>query len=450
MRSGRRAAARTGAGPRGGARPARRTLPRRGRLPAAVLALALLAGTAGCSDGGERRPALRTDTLPAGRQLAPGVGYQEFTAQGTGGPVRAHLLRVAPDARARLTAEHGRTLAGAQTVRDVARRTHALAAVNASYFDIRGGKGFAGYPGDPIGLYAEQGRVLSESRNDAAALLLGSRDGRTTARITAVASYGRIGAADGATRALDGVDRVAGRLRPCGGPDGERRVEDGRPLTRDVRSGLCEDPDEIVEFTQEWGTTLPEDRSGDAVAAVFAADGTVRGLRSPATGSVPRGMRVLYGIGAGADWLRSHARPGSRVDATTILRDPDGEPVPGPVDSAVGGGARLLKDGELALGERELTRQDRPARTVVGVTRDGTVLLLVLDGREPGVSTGATLAEAGELLRSLGAVDGLNLDGGGSSTMVVDGELRNRPREAKGDPVSERQVATVLAVLPEP
>ncbi|MET8506456.1 phosphodiester glycosidase family protein [Streptomyces sp. NPDC004787] len=426
-----------------------RRAPHSGRLPAAVLALAVLGGAAGCSEGAPRPAPLKTAPLPAGERLAPGVVYQEFTARGPAGPVRAHLVRIAPDARARLATAHGRTLAAAGTVRDAARRAGALAAVNASYFDIRGGKGFAGYPGDPTGLYVERGTVLSESRNDAAALLLGTEDGRPTARIARVATAGRLTADDGASRELDGVDRVAGRLRPCGGPDAERRVAAGRPLTRDARSGLCEDPDEIVEFTPEWGTGLPDGADG-SVATVLAADGTVRGLREPATGSMPRGSRVLYGIGAGADWLRAHARPGSRVTASTTLRDLDGAPVPGRVESAVGGGARLLKGGELALGERDLGRPDRPARTVVGITGDGSVLLLVLDGRDPGVSAGATLAEAAELLRSLGAVDGLNLDGGGSSTMVVGGALRNRPRESKGDPVSEREVATVLAVVPEP
>ncbi|MFI8965456.1 phosphodiester glycosidase family protein [Streptomyces sp. NPDC053493] len=438
-----------------------------GRLPAALLALALLAGTAACSGSGSgpgaHEPALTAPALPAGQRLAAGVVYQEFTAQGPAGPVRGHLVRIAPDAPVRLTGVHGRGLAEGQTVRDVARRGHALAAVNASYFDIRGGKGFAGYPGDPTGLYVEHGRVLSESRNDGAALLLGRRGDRLTARIAEVSTTGRIvasgparaggsGPAAPAERVLDGVDRVAGRLRPCGGPDAERRIEDGRPLTRDARTGLCQDPDEIVQFTPEWGADTPGGPRGgdsDGVEALLAADGTVRALRSPAGGPVPPGGSVLQGIGAGAGWLRAHARPGTRVTTTTTMTDPDGGPLPGgPVDSAVGGGARLLKGGELALNERDLARTERPARTVAGVTADGGVLLLVLDGREPGVSTGATLAEAAGLLRSLGAVDGLNLDGGGSSTMVVAGALRNRPRESTGDPVSERRVATALAVLP--
>lgn len=59
-----------------------------------------------------------------------------------------------------------------------------------------------------------------------------------------------------------------------------------------------------------------------------------------------------------------------------------------------------------------------------------------------------TLKEAAELMRSLGARDAMNLDGGGSTTMVVNGRLRNRPRGAAGAPVRERPVANALVVLP--
>ncbi|MFE1228052.1 phosphodiester glycosidase family protein [Streptomyces sp. NPDC058745] len=415
-----------------------------GRLPGPLLALMLLATTAACTTTDEPRPGVQAPTLPQARQLAPGVGYQEFTADGPTGPVRGHLLRIAPDAPVRLTGLYGRQLAEPQTVRDAAGRARALAAINASYFDIRGGRGFAGYPGDPSGLYVQDGRVLSESRNDAAALLIDHADGRTTARIAAVRTTGRI-TTDGAGRPLDGVNRVAGRLRPC--PGAGRHTADHTPLTRDARTGLCKDPDEIVEFTADWGPTTP-DGGRDTAEALLDAQGTVRELRSPAGGPLTTGGRTLYGIGDGAHWLRTHARPGTRVNAATTLSTPNGEPLPGTADTAIGGGARLLEDGRTLPAAPSSAKTDRPPRTVAGVTADGTVLLLVLDGREPGVSTGATLKETADLLRSLGAVDGLNLDGGGSSTMVVGDELVNSPRESTGDPVSERKVATALAILP--
>ena len=79
-------------------------------------------------------------------------------------------------------------------------------------------------------------------------------------------------------------------------------------------------------------------------------------------------------------------------------------------------------------------------RTGAGLSANGcTLFLLVIDGRQPGFSEGARTHELGELLRQLGAADGINLDGGGTSTMVLsdggDGrfEVVNRPIHA-GEP----------------
>lgn len=61
----------------------------------------------------------------------------------------------------------------------------------------------------------------------------------------------------------------------------------------------------------------------------------------------------------------------------------------------------------------------RHPRTAIGLTEDGELLLLVVDGRQPGRSVGMTYAELGKTLVELGAAAGINLDGGGSSTMVL-------------------------------
>jgi hypothetical protein len=91
-------------------------------------------------------------------------------------------------------------------------------------------------------------------------------------------------------------------------------------------------------------------------------------------------------------------------------------------------------------------------RTAAGIARVGTsqrLLLAVIDGRQPGYSIGMTLRQTAELLQSLGATRAINLDGGGSSAMVVrdrrTGALRVRNRPS--DPTGERPVGNALAVL---
>ena len=86
----------------------------------------------------------------------------------------------------------------------------------------------------------------------------------------------------------------------------------------------------------------------------------------------------------------------------------------------------------------------RQPRTLAGVRADGRLLLVTIDGRRPGWSAGVTLAEAARVMRSLGAREALNLDGGGSTAMAVRGRVVSRP----SDPAGERPVSDALVVLP--
>jgi exopolysaccharide biosynthesis protein len=68
--------------------------------------------------------------------------------------------------------------------------------------------------------------------------------------------------------------------------------------------------------------------------------------------------------------------------------------------------------------------------------------MITVDGRQPGVSVGMNLQELGEYLLSLGAIDAMNLDGGGSTTMFVDGNVVNTPSDKEG----ERKVSDAIVV----
>ena len=75
----------------------------------------------------------------------------------------------------------------------------------------------------------------------------------------------------------------------------------------------------------------------------------------------------------------------------------------------------------------------RQPRTMAGITAAGKLILATVDGRQPGVSEGLTLAEEADFMRGLGAVDAMNLDGGGSTAMVVNGTLVSHPSDATGE-----------------
>ena len=113
------------------------------------------------------------------------------------------------------------------------------------------------------------------------------------------------------------------------------------------------------------------------------------------------------------------------------------------VFDVVGGAPLLVKDGKLT-GQCNSACGRQP-RTAVGVTADGRILLVVIDGRQTRWSLGPTMNELARIMRDLGAVDALNLDGGGSSSMVVEGEVVNRPSDGH-----ERSIANAIVILPGP
>jgi hypothetical protein len=119
--------------------------------------------------------------------------------------------------------------------------------------------------------------------------------------------------------------------------------------------------------------------------------------------------------------------------------------------TAVGGGPVLIHDGKMRITDREeqlfpdATRDgEHLPRTAMGYTRDGRLIVLVIQGRTPGVAAGATLHDEAQLLLDLGCYEALNLDGGGSSCMLVNGKETIRPSDEEG----QRPVPAVFLIKP--
>jgi hypothetical protein len=148
--------------------------------------------------------------------------------------------------------------------------------------------------------------------------------------------------------------------------------------------------------------------------------------------AIPRDGYVLSGAGAGAEWLRAHARPGTRISLDLDLTSSSCTPT-----HITGGGPRLVRAGRVEVGSEAFAHERvRHPRTAVAVTKGGLLLFVTLDGRQAS-SAGMTLRELAELLIELGAEEALNLDGGGSTTMVVRDTVRNSPSDGPERGVSD-------------
>lgn len=131
-------------------------------------------------------------------------------------------------------------------------------------------------------------------------------------------------------------------------------------------------------------------------------------------------------------------QPGERLDTShrTLWEHRD----------ILGAGPVLMRDGEVFIPVNEevffgTSIPDVHPRTAAGITPEGDVILLVVDGRQL-ISRGVDLKELAAIMKELGCEDAINLDGGGSSALVVNGVLLNRPA-GKTD---QREVMSALAV----
>ena len=97
-------------------------------------------------------------------------------------------------------------------------------------------------------------------------------------------------------------------------------------------------------------------------------------------------------------------------------------------------GEKMITDGDGGWGVGP--------RTAIGQRKDGTVLFLVIDGRQPGYSIGATLRDVQDILYEKGAYIAANLDGGSSTTLYLNGKVVNKPADLLG----ERMIPTAFIV----
>lgn len=111
---------------------------------------------------------------------------------------------------------------------------------------------------------------------------------------------------------------------------------------------------------------------------------------------------------------------------------------PWPMQTAVGGGPVLIQDGKIKITNNEELKfagnaiNDKHPRTAMGYTKKGKLIILVVQGRDPGIAEGASLPQLAGMLQEIGCMEALNLDGGGSSCMLVNGKETIRVSDKGG------------------
>ena len=384
-------------------RPIRSGLP----LGAAVIAAVVSAAPASAA----APPGFRL----TGREVL-GVGVQHLTYLRDTPRTVAHVAVVSRTAGARLdsvvsanrVAGPGGTL---ETTSSMCRRYRCVLAVNGDFAQPG--------TGTPIGAAVSGEQPLRTSRELHQQMTVNTSGAMTTKKAT---WSGTFEGSDLLDRRIDGVNV------PRGNGQTVLYTTGFAATTQTDGSGV-----ELVLRMVEPAGPL---RIGQATLVQMTAFRAGGGVAIPGQGA------VLSAHGAGAAalkklWQDAQSGAGSkhlmlRVASTVDTR------------ATVGASHVLVKDGRRWFAsDGSRFAEARHPRTMSGVTRDGTTLLVTVDGRQPGHSAGMTLQEATDFMLGLGAVQAVNHDGGGSTTFVVRGKVVNRPSDG-----TERAVTSGWVVVP--
>ena len=345
--------------------------------------------------------------------LALGSGVTVADLNDPKGPWKGKIVTVPPSEVDRLdTVLAQDALPGLETTSSMARRTGAVVAINGD-FALPGGR--------PVHPFARNGRLIQSEQiygrsvaidSRASRVQLGPTDLQIALTVPSTGQWAPIsrvnsGASGHGAVALTTVEGGALAPVPSASCAVRIRPRSAPAIAENGRTG------QSYEVREVHCGSLPLPAGDDVLTA------PLDGMYAP----------VLRGL-----------KPGQTVSVSWSVGWRD-------VLDTIGGNPTLVTRGAVVAANVDGSTPyfNRNPRTAVGYKADGTVLLVTVDGRGAGGSAGMTLRELAELFTRLGAVEAMGLDGGGSSTMVVNGTVRNNPADG-----TERPVSSALVLLPEP
>ena len=320
---------------------------------------------------------------------APGLAKREYVYWNDAGKVSAYFVEADKNIyNVKPALARGR-VPGLQTTSGISDMTDAVAAVNATYF--------AGN-GDAIGMVKIDGDMAGTTYYKRTALGILSNGQPVMGRV----SY-------------NGRVTIGGVSQPVSGVDAERGE------------------DNLTLYNHWYGTRTRTNEFGKEYTVV---NGKVTAIKN-GNSVIPKNGVVVSVHGAAADAF-AKVKVGDKAVISQELGSPWNQAV-----EIMGAGPRLVENGNVKVtaGWEQFPsdiRYGRAPRSAVAILKNGNYLLGVVDGRQAD-SVGLTLTEWAELLVKMGAKDAMNLDGGGSSALVVGGEVQNSPSDGH-----ERSVGSAL------
>ncbi len=352
-------------------------------------------------------PKIVTDA-PTIADVAPGIRYGDYEMLTADGPLSVHVVAIdlhEPTVRIGTVLAQDKLVSAGETVSSMARRTGAVAGINGDYFDIN-------QTNQPLNVLVENGRLIR-------------------------APMQRWAIAFSPQKAVTFEEfQFSAQASLPGGTVDLKTMNDWPP------------PGEGAVFiTPEYGTLRAEQNVTEIALTPVSGTPPFAAYRvtSIADNTVPQPPGYYLAIGENSYGQADPPNPGD----TVTISDQNAAQFDD-VASAIGGGPLLVKDGAWYADPDGPSKGEfathMPA-TGAALTKDGTLLLFEIDGRQPALSIGVLQPQFASLMIAFGAQTGMQFDGGGSSTIVArlpgatDAQVQNSPSDGK-----ERQVGDGLFV----
>lgn len=339
--------------------------------------------------------------------VADGVEYAEVRREFSGKAVDINLLRLDLK-KVRLDVHHALDRAiGTEKTSSIATRHGAFAAINGGFFRLDKSE----FAGENVGFLMIDDYLWSEPTMERVAVGIVNEQKQTKIYLDRwdFAGYLRL-------KSGDHPDLLKGLNRECKG-------------------------NEVVAYTPQFGEFVTRK---DGEYGIVVQKNRLVGFCANKC-EIPNNGFVLIGSGERANAIRP-LKAGNRVQVVWDVRGINAVWPSHRLEDAVAGVPQLIKNGKIDITwEQEKASRSfvetRHPRTAVAKLKDGKFLMLTADGRTD-ASAGLDLYDLAKYMLELGAVDAMNLDGGGSTTMFLDGKVVNRPSDKDG----ERKVGDVIVV----
>lgn len=360
-------------------------------------------------------------------------------------------------------------ITGKELTSSIAVKKNAIAAVNGGFFAW---KENVGVVGDPAGISIIDGTLVSEAISHRPALIIDNNNPKSISIAHNVSTNIKL-VINGKAFRINGINRIPGKILNCG------NVLDSI-TKKPIHDFVCANPNEIIAFNSFYAKNGPK---GEGLEFIIDTSGKINRINPSRGSEIPSEGYLIQVTGLFVDQFKKLFNNNINVASVEIEIISDG----GPINLkkgiyAVNGGPTLLHNGKSDISNRYLEGWEtqfltekisnefidkndnisyherssthranfyynwivrRHPRTSIGITHDNKVYVVVVYGRDPYTSVGASISEMEKLMKGLGVKEAINLDGGGSSIMIVNGKRTGKP----SDSIGEREVGDAIILF---